>query len=272
MWGWARLITAIIRSRFIIVYIATDCAGVGGLEEDRVDVLGVLDGQEPGDMNRTKMVFKEFFAKIEKEADADIENLIKRMKAVCATGTATIGGKSQATAQGDITEQEFTAFLQEQVNMSLPEAICCAAFFFKKQELDFDELRRFNQVEDRHLTRLISADTCDTILEDARLDDDTRRVKRTFQRVTQGFIDDKLAFTSICDSNMNDLRLLDRTTFITSLETARYSSNIPYTTKDIDVMVKHFFPRGKEGERSGKNKEWLLTNTLYNFLFPELFS
>ena len=33
-------------------------------------------GQEPGDMNRTKMVFKEFFAKVEKEADADIENLI----------------------------------------------------------------------------------------------------------------------------------------------------------------------------------------------------
>ena len=52
MWGWARLITAIIRSRFIIVYIATDCAGVGGLEEDRVNVLGVLDGQEPGDRER----------------------------------------------------------------------------------------------------------------------------------------------------------------------------------------------------------------------------
>ena len=52
MWGWARLITAIIRSRFIIVYIATDYAGVGGLEEDRVDVLGVLDGQEPGDRER----------------------------------------------------------------------------------------------------------------------------------------------------------------------------------------------------------------------------
>merc|ERR1719326_421191 len=165
-------------------------------------------------------------------------------------------------------EQEFRTFLQEQVNMSLPEAICCSAFFFKKQELDFDELRRLNKVEDRHLTRLISADTCDTILEDAKLDDATRLVKRTFQRVTQGFIDDKLAFTSICDSNMNELQLLDRTAFITSLETARYSSNIPYTPDDIGIMVKHFFPRGKEGERSGVNKEWLLTKTLYNFLFP----
>lgn len=202
---------------------------------------------------------------------ADIESLIKRMKAACATGRATIGGRSQATAEGDITEEDFKAFLREQVKMTLPEAICCAAFFFKKQELDFDELRRFNKVADKHLTRLISADTCDTILEDAKLDDETRLIKRTFQRVTQGFIDDKLAFTSICDSNMNDLKLLDRSAFIRSLDTARYSSNIPYTPEDIQLMEKYFFPRGKEGERSGAHKEWLSTKALYKFLFPDLF-
>lgn len=202
---------------------------------------------------------------------ADIEHLIKRMKSVCATGNATIGGKSQATAQGDITEKDFTAFLQSQVRMTRPEAICCAAFFFKKQELDFDELRRFNRVQDRHLTRLISADTCDTILEDAKLDDETRLVKRTFQRVAQGFIDDKLAFTAICDSNTDELHLLDRSSFRKSLETARYSSNIPFNPKDIDIMVKHFFPRGKEGERSGVHKEVLFATTLYKFLFPGLY-
>merc|ERR1712076_154016 len=114
--------------------------------------------------------------------------------------------------EGPITEEDFKEFLQTQVNMQLNEAICCAAFFFKQQELDFDELRRFNRVEDRHLTRLISADTCDTILEDAKLDDETRTIKRTFQRVTQGYIDDKLAFTSICDSNADDLKRLDLST------------------------------------------------------------
>lgn len=201
---------------------------------------------------------------------ADVESLIKRMQTVCATGTATIGGKSQATAEGDITEKEFLEFLREQCKMSLPEAICCAAFFFKKQELDFDELRRFNKVQDKHLTRLISADTCDTILEDALLDDETRTIKRTFQRVAQGFIDDKLAFTSICDSNMNELKLLDRSAFIKSLDTARYISNIPYSRNDIDVMVNYFFPRGKAGERSGADKEWLATGALYKFLFPEV--
>lgn len=201
---------------------------------------------------------------------ADIENQIKRMKAVCATGKAMIGGKPQATANGDITEEDFKNFLTTQVGMSKPESICCAAFFFKQQELDFDELRRFNKVEDKNLTRLISADTCDTILEDAKLDAETRNIKRIFQRVAQGFIDDKLAFTSICDSNMNDLHLLDRSAFINSLESAKYSSNIPYTTKDIEGMVKYFFPRGKAGERSGVNKEWLPTYTLYKFLFPEL--
>merc|ERR1712203_226730 len=109
------------------------------------------------------------------------------------------------------------------------EAVCCSAFFFKKQELDFDELRRFNQAKDKHLTRLISADTCDTILEDAKLDDRIRNLKRIFQRVTQGFIDDKLAFMNICEGNMNDLKLLDRSHFIKALEAARYTSNIPYT-------------------------------------------
>jgi len=202
----------------------------------------------------------------------DIEHLIKRMRDVCATGNATIGGKSQATAEGDITEQDFRVFLQEQVNMSLPEAICCSAFFFKKQELDFDELRRFNKVEDRHLTRLISADTCDTILEDAKLDAETRLIKRTFQRVTQGFIDDTLAFTSICDSEMNQLHLLDRSAFSKALETARHSSNIPFNADDITVMVNYFFPRGKDGERSGKDKEWLRTSSLYKFLFPHLYN
>merc|ERR1719247_1127543 len=157
------------------------------------------------------------------------------MKSVCATGNATIGGKSQARAEGDITEKDFTVFLQDQVGMTLPEAICCAAFFFKKQELDFDELRRFNKVEDKHLTRLISADTCDTILEDAKLDADTRDIKRIFQRVAQGFIDDKLAFTAICDSNTDELHLLDRSSFQKSLETARYTSNIPFGPKDIDI-------------------------------------
>merc|ERR1712025_1072600 len=167
-------------------------------------------------------------------------------------------------------EAQFLEFLKGQVGMSHPEAICCAAFFFKKQELDFDELRRFNKVADKHLTRLISADTCDTILEDAKLDDETRTIKRTFQRVAQGFIDDKLAFTSICDSNMNELKLLDRSAFIKSLDTARYISNIPYTKADIDVMVKYFFPRGRAGERSGTDKEWLAAGALYKFLFPEV--
>merc|ERR1711988_1819395 len=106
------------------------------------------------------------------------------------------------------------------------------------------------------LTRLISADTCDTILEDAKLDDETREIKRIFQRVTQGFIDDKLAFTSICDSNMTELHLLDRSTFTKSLNTARYTSNIPYGPDDIEKMVKYFFPgvkraRDRDRIRSG---------------------
>jgi len=199
---------------------------------------------------------------------ADIESLIKKMQSVCATGNATIGGKSQATAEGDISESDFLEFLLNQCGMGLPAAICCAAFFFKAQDLDFDELRRFNKVEPRHPTRLISADTCDTILEDAKLDDETRLIKRTFQRVAQGFIDDKLAFTSICDSNMNELHNLDRSGFMKSLQTAKYSSNVPYGDQDIKLMVHYFFPRGVEGERSGTNKEWLATSHLYGFLFP----
>ena len=38
--------------------------------------LGFDGGQEPGKMNRTKMVFKEFLGNIETVADADIKNLI----------------------------------------------------------------------------------------------------------------------------------------------------------------------------------------------------
>jgi len=127
-------------------------------------------------------------------------------------------------------------------------------------------------VQDKHLTRLISADTCDTILEDAKLDDDRRNVKRMFARVTQGFIDDKLAFISICESNQTELHNLDRSTFRKSLKTASYESNIPYTSRDIEVMVNHFFPRGREGERAGPHKEWLAVVDLEKFLFPEVVS
>merc|ERR1719191_1058594 len=57
-----------------------DCVGIVAnvqkVNRKRLKELGFEHGQEPGDMNRTKMVFKEFFGKIEEEADADIENLI----------------------------------------------------------------------------------------------------------------------------------------------------------------------------------------------------
>jgi len=57
-----------------------DCVGIVAnvqkVPRKRLKELGFDNGQEPGDMNRTKMVFKEFFGKIESEADADIENLI----------------------------------------------------------------------------------------------------------------------------------------------------------------------------------------------------
>jgi len=57
-----------------------DCVGIVAnvqkVPRKRLKELGFEHGQEPGDMNRTKMVFKEFFGKIQEEADADIENLI----------------------------------------------------------------------------------------------------------------------------------------------------------------------------------------------------
>jgi len=57
-----------------------DCVGIVAnvlkVPRKRLKELGFEHGQEPGDMNRTKMVFKEFFGKIQAEADADIENLI----------------------------------------------------------------------------------------------------------------------------------------------------------------------------------------------------
>jgi len=57
-----------------------DCVGIVAnvrkCNRKRLKELGFDYGQEPGDMNRTKMVFKDFFKKLEEEADADIENLI----------------------------------------------------------------------------------------------------------------------------------------------------------------------------------------------------
>jgi len=57
-----------------------DCVGIVAnvrkVGKKRLKEMGFEHGQEPGDMNRTKMVFKEFFQKIQAEADADIENLI----------------------------------------------------------------------------------------------------------------------------------------------------------------------------------------------------
>lgn len=57
-----------------------DCVGIVAnvqkVQRKRLKELGFEHGQEPGDMNRTKMVFKDFFGKIAEEADADIENLI----------------------------------------------------------------------------------------------------------------------------------------------------------------------------------------------------
>lgn len=57
-----------------------DCVGIVAnvqkVKKNRLKELGFESGLEPHDMNRTKMVFKEFFGKIQEEADADIENLI----------------------------------------------------------------------------------------------------------------------------------------------------------------------------------------------------
>jgi len=57
-----------------------DCVGIVAnvqkLGRKRLRELGFEHGQEPQDMSRGKQVFKEFFKKIEDEADADIETLI----------------------------------------------------------------------------------------------------------------------------------------------------------------------------------------------------
>lgn len=57
-----------------------DCVGIVAnvkkCSRKRLRELGFEHGQEPHDMNRTKMIFKDFFGKVEKEADADLENII----------------------------------------------------------------------------------------------------------------------------------------------------------------------------------------------------
>merc|ERR1711957_954887 len=56
-----------------------DCVGivcnVQKLPRKKLKELG-FDGNGPSDMNRTKMVFGPFFAKITEEANADLENFI----------------------------------------------------------------------------------------------------------------------------------------------------------------------------------------------------
>jgi len=57
-----------------------DCVGIVAnvrkVSRKRLKELGFEYGQEPHDMNRTKMVFKDFFTKINDEAEADLEGLI----------------------------------------------------------------------------------------------------------------------------------------------------------------------------------------------------
>jgi hypothetical protein len=57
-----------------------DCVGIVAnvqkCTKKRLKEMGYDGGIEPSDMNRSKMVFKEFFGKIQLEADADIESLI----------------------------------------------------------------------------------------------------------------------------------------------------------------------------------------------------
>uniref|UniRef100_A0A7S4WA74 Pyridine nucleotide-disulphide oxidoreductase N-terminal domain-containing protein n=1 Tax=Alexandrium monilatum TaxID=311494 RepID=A0A7S4WA74_9DINO len=57
-----------------------DCVGIVAnvrkVPRSRLKALGFEFGQEPKDMNRTRMLFKDFFKKIEGEADAELENLI----------------------------------------------------------------------------------------------------------------------------------------------------------------------------------------------------
>jgi len=51
-------------------------ANVRKLDRKRLKEMNFPHGQEPNDMNRTKMVFGDFFAKLGSEADADLENFI----------------------------------------------------------------------------------------------------------------------------------------------------------------------------------------------------
>jgi flavin-dependent dehydrogenase len=57
-----------------------DCVGivvnVQKVPKKRLRELGFPHGQEPSDMNRTKMAFKDFFKKLNSEAKADVESLI----------------------------------------------------------------------------------------------------------------------------------------------------------------------------------------------------
>lgn len=57
-----------------------DCVGIVAnvrkVSRPRLRQLGFDSGLEPKDMNRTKMVFKQFFDRIKSEADAELENLI----------------------------------------------------------------------------------------------------------------------------------------------------------------------------------------------------
>jgi len=57
-----------------------DCVGIVAnvkkVSRKRLRELGFEYGQEPKDMNRTTMVFRDFFEKIKTEADADLENFI----------------------------------------------------------------------------------------------------------------------------------------------------------------------------------------------------
>ena len=51
-------------------------ANVRKVSRKRLKEMGFEYGQEPNDMNRTKMIFKDFFQKINEGADADLEALI----------------------------------------------------------------------------------------------------------------------------------------------------------------------------------------------------
>ncbi|KAJ8603164.1 hypothetical protein CTAYLR_004601 [Chrysophaeum taylorii] len=57
-----------------------DCVGIVAnvrkVSRRRLRELGFEFGQEPNDMNRTKLVFRDFFHKLNEEADADLEALI----------------------------------------------------------------------------------------------------------------------------------------------------------------------------------------------------